>query len=988
SGTYPSHISSKNSRSNFRRTCKRSFKVQGSRLYHKTHQGKISTQGRDKDTFPEYALVIFDNNERRTLVKMAHEGTDGSITSAALSGHKGERTTTDVLNRRVWWPNFSKDVKEHIRKCKKCLLVNENKLKVHAPLHPVPPPRINLKQIGIDLISLPEVDGYKYVVVAIDYLSKFPHAQPLKTKSAVEVAAFIFNWICMFGCPQIYINDQGREFCNKVADELFLLTGAHQRVTSAYNPQANGLVERQNRVIKCRLLKVLQDRIKEWPKVLDAILFSIRIQKQKSTGYSPFFLLFGQEPVLPIDMRVDVIESDSNDQDDEEPGIQEDVAIEQYLQMYYVGNDSVDAETADISSSVDKWMSVRKQVLAKARVNIKEAQKIQKKEYDARHNFHRKYQIGDLVLVKNFRRADRKGSKLERPWNKTIYEVVSFDKNDGVRLMNTKTKKTLAQAHRPVNLKIYTGEGSESESEENTKVNQKDQETEILTDSDVDNPEVKSSSDYCNQFEYKDMATVLQLDDAEKVLSLGNVYLTAKEIKILHSSGWLNDRVINFYCKLVSKHCNEAGIKVLAFDSFFYSKLLQGVEHVVNRKSERFLIFPIHKPNHWMLCVVDMVEKEVKMYDSMGGNHQDCLNNIMNYIKVMWKESGKTRFPIKSWKSGNAKDIAQQTNFHDCGVFACYFAKMVCLGKPCNVISEEPRKLLLQEIFKCTLLDEEGEKKTEKVEMTFDKHSGVKNIGNTCFLSAPLQLLFHCAPFMAKVLNKGGPQAPYCSVLSESYNLYRKETFDPRSLMESIKDSLPGYTFGQQYDAEELLNTLLTKVQEEIVTCVAFGCGHTSETSEAVNILSLPIPQGNNALEVQDCLTSFLAEEGVEYTCSACGCKQAVKKYEMIRAPDVLIIQLRRFKEDGTKVEKQIKQNASVSVPLHDRQVRFKLRGTVSHLSNVKGGHYEAAVVTNGKVFRFNDAVVALVGGDGHRQQLQRHDGQDGDDDAGGAQGQ
>ncbi|KAK3924427.1 Pol polyprotein, partial [Frankliniella fusca] len=245
--------------------------------------------------------------------------------------------------------------------------VNTAVLKVKDPLSSVAPPRQNLQQIGVDIIQLPEADGFKFVVVAIDYISKYSHAKALENKSAGEVARFIFEWICLFGCPKVVINDQGREFVNEVGEHLFHMTGTHQRITSAYNPQANGHVERQNAEIVCKLLKVLRQNISKWPSILDGIMFAHRVQKQQSTGYSPFFLLFGQEPILPLDVMLENAEEENPDDPEEVP----EVTLDSYL-IKIEHAESID--TSGLESITEKFVSFKQSRVLKSRENIKDVQ--------------------------------------------------------------------------------------------------------------------------------------------------------------------------------------------------------------------------------------------------------------------------------------------------------------------------------------------------------------------------------------------------------------------------------------------------------------------------------------------------------------------------------------------------------------------------------------------------------------------------------------
>ena len=81
------------------------------------------------------------------------------------------------------------------------------------------------------------------------------------------------------------------------------LTGVNQRVTCAYHPQANGLCERQNRIIKDSLVKVLNAKPSEWPYVIEGVLFAHQVSIHPSTKYSPLFLMYNRRPTLPIDVK-------------------------------------------------------------------------------------------------------------------------------------------------------------------------------------------------------------------------------------------------------------------------------------------------------------------------------------------------------------------------------------------------------------------------------------------------------------------------------------------------------------------------------------------------------------------------------------------------------------------------------------------------------------------------------------------------------------
>jgi len=235
--------------------------------------------------------VILEQSEQQKIMSMIHQGTDSSVESISLTGHRGRDAVLSIIQSRFYWPNIYSDAVNYIKMCDVCQKVNPATLKTVSELQSISVPTSVMKQIGVDIASLPEVNGKKYIIVAIDYFSKWSEIEAIENKTADTVARFLFKLICRHSCMSIQINDQGREFVNRVSSHLHKLTGTKQRVTSTYHPQSNGLVERQNRTIKNMLLKTLynENNIDKWPDVIDGVLFAHRSVRHETTKYSPFF---------------------------------------------------------------------------------------------------------------------------------------------------------------------------------------------------------------------------------------------------------------------------------------------------------------------------------------------------------------------------------------------------------------------------------------------------------------------------------------------------------------------------------------------------------------------------------------------------------------------------------------------------------------------------------------------------------------------------
>ena len=156
-----------------------------------------------------------------------------------LAAHCGRESMYQTLSERFFWHDMIEEIKEYIKICKSCQRQREIFKKIGPELKSIPVPNEVTKQIGIDLCTLPEVDGFKHLIVCIDYFSKCSEAKAVKGKSAPTVAKFLYEIIYRHGCMRIQINDQGMKFVNEAYENLHEMTGTEQRITSAYHPQSN-----------------------------------------------------------------------------------------------------------------------------------------------------------------------------------------------------------------------------------------------------------------------------------------------------------------------------------------------------------------------------------------------------------------------------------------------------------------------------------------------------------------------------------------------------------------------------------------------------------------------------------------------------------------------------------------------------------------------------------------------------------------------------
>ena len=146
-------------------------------------------------------------------------------------------------------------------------------------------------------------------------MTKWPEARALPNAKAASVAAFFYeNIICRHGCPRELLTDQGTHFVNELIDSMCNRIGVRHRLSTPYHPQTNGLVERFNRTLCEMLAKYTYQYQQDWDIFLPSALFAYRTMRQNTTRYEPFYLTYGRDAVLPIDLQLPVhqIESITN----------------------------------------------------------------------------------------------------------------------------------------------------------------------------------------------------------------------------------------------------------------------------------------------------------------------------------------------------------------------------------------------------------------------------------------------------------------------------------------------------------------------------------------------------------------------------------------------------------------------------------------------------------------------------------------------------
>ena len=335
-----------------------------------------------KDCKDVVTQIMLPTCLRNKVMTIAHD--------SVWAGHLGiNKTQARVLNH-FYWPGIYGDIRRFCRSCEVCQKVCSTKPSKNS-LISMPVISTPFSRVAIDIVGplVKSKRNNRFILVAIDMATRYPDAIPLRTIDADRVAEALIEIFSRTGLPSELLHDQGTNFMSKVMARFNDLMHIKRVNTTPYHPQTNGLCENFNRTLVSMIKRLANDDPENWDRFIPALLFAYREIPQKSTGFSPFELLFSYDVRGPLFL-----------------------IKEKFLNL------DLNAEQLPVTEFVLKIRDKLRDLIKLANDNDKLAKDRQKVYYD-RSSRNRKFKVGDKVLLL----LPTSANKLLAEW-KGPYEIV------------------------------------------------------------------------------------------------------------------------------------------------------------------------------------------------------------------------------------------------------------------------------------------------------------------------------------------------------------------------------------------------------------------------------------------------------------------------------------------------------------------------------------------------------------------------------------
>ena len=314
-------------------------------------------------------------------------------------GHLGIERTTSLLRDRFYWPSMVEDIEHYNKSCPYCLQFKTQPIK--AELNPIIATR-PLELVHIDYLTTEAPNSSKSdkdinVLIITDHFTRYAQAHVTSSQKTHVVAKTLReHFFVHYGFPEKILSDQGRNFKSVLISELCELTQIKKLITMPYRPEGNGSCERFNRTLISMLGTLPADFKSKWPQHISTLTYAYNCTRSNATGFSPYYLLYGRQPLLPIDIEYGVFTPELSE-----------AIMYKYVQ--------------ELKSRLENAFNKANQFCAKEVIRLK-----QRFDKTAKSS---KLEPGDLVLVR--RKGFTSKHKIADKWEAEPYEIVS-QRSDGL----------------------------------------------------------------------------------------------------------------------------------------------------------------------------------------------------------------------------------------------------------------------------------------------------------------------------------------------------------------------------------------------------------------------------------------------------------------------------------------------------------------------------------------------------------------------------